>query len=80
MVEFSLNKQCFQIPGLNYFPAGVYILNMEVRMFIVPRYDRFCISCVCMHAKLLQSCPTLFDCMDCSPPGSLSMGFSRREY
>ena len=23
-----------------------------------------------MHAKLLQSCPTLCDSMDCSPPGS----------
>ena len=23
-----------------------------------------------MHAKLLQSCPTLRDPMDCSPPGS----------
>ena len=25
---------------------------------------------VCMHAKLLQSCPTLWDPMDCSLPGS----------
>ena len=24
----------------------------------------------CMRAKLLQSCPTLCDSMDCSPPGS----------
>ena len=24
----------------------------------------------CVHAKLLQSCPTLCDPMDCSPPGS----------
>ena len=24
---------------------------------------------VCMHAKLLQSCPTLHDLMDYSPPG-----------
>ena len=31
-------------------------------------------------AKLLQSCPTLCDSMDCSLPGSLSMGFSRQEY
>ena len=27
-----------------------------------------------------QWCPTLCDPMDCSPPGSLSMGFSRQEY
>ena len=25
---------------------------------------------VCVHAKSLQSCPTLCDPMDCSPPGS----------
>ena len=25
---------------------------------------------VCVHAQLFQSCPTLCDPMDCSPPGS----------
>ena len=35
---------------------------------------------LCMHAKLLQSCPTLCNLMDCSLPGSLSMGFPRQEY
>ena len=25
---------------------------------------------MCVHAKLLQSCPTLCNPMDCSPPGS----------
>ena len=25
---------------------------------------------VCVHAKLLESCPTLCDPMDCCPPGS----------
>ena len=29
---------------------------------------------VCMHAKLLQLCPTLFDPMDCSLPGSFIHG------
>ena len=33
-----------------------------------------------MHAKLLQSCPTLCDPMDCSLQAPLSMGFSRQEY
>ena len=28
----------------------------------------------CMRAKSLQSCPTLFDPMDCSPPGSSAHG------
>ena len=31
-------------------------------------------------AKLLQSCPTLCDHMDCSLPGSSVPGFSRQEY
>ena len=34
----------------------------------------------CAGAKSLQSCPTLCDPMDCSPPAPLSMGFSRQEY
>ena len=38
----------------------------------------------CMKVKseseVTQSCPTLSDPVDCSPPGSLSMGFSREEY
>ena len=33
-----------------------------------------------MCAKLLQSCLILCDPMDCSPPGFLSMGFSKQEY
>jgi len=31
-------------------------------------------------AKSLQSCPTLCDPIDRSPPGSLSLGFSRQEH
>ena len=31
-------------------------------------------------AKLLQSCPTLRDPMDCSPPGASVHGISRQEY
>ena len=34
----------------------------------------------CMYAKSLQLCPTLCNPMDYSPPGSLSMGFSRQEH
>ena len=32
---------------------------------------------LCMHAKLLQSCPTLCDLMDSSPPGSSVHGISQ---
>ena len=33
-----------------------------------------------VHAKLLQSCPTLCSSMDYSLQAPLSMGFSRQEY
>ena len=40
--------------------------------------------CQCMKVKsereVSQSCPTLRDPMDCSLPGSSSMGFSRQEH
>ena len=32
------------------------------------------------ESEVAQSCPTLSDPMDCSLPGSSSMGFSRQEY
>ena len=35
---------------------------------------------VCYACSVLQSCLTLCDPMDCSRPGSPSMGFSRQEY
>ena len=38
------------------------------------------IESIIAAAKLLQSCPTLCDPMDSSPPGSSYTGFSRQEY
>ena len=32
------------------------------------------------ESEVSQSCPTLCNPMDCSPPGSSAMGFSRQEY
>ena len=37
-------------------------------------------SATATAAKLLQSCPTLSDPMDCSLPGSSVHGFSGQEY
>ena len=36
--------------------------------------------CFAAAAKSLQSCPTLCDPIDDSPPGSPSLGFSRQEH
>ena len=33
-----------------------------------------------IESEVTQLCPTLSDLMDYSPPGPLSMGFSRQEY
>ena len=43
---------------------------------------RFLLQCmkVKSESEVAQSCPTLSDPMDCSLPGSPSMGFSRQEY
>ena len=38
------------------------------------------VSAAAAAAKSLQSCPTLCDPIDGSPPGSLSLGFSRQEH
>ena len=35
---------------------------------------------MCVCPKLLQSCLTLCDPMDCNPPGTSVHGFSRQEY
>ena len=40
----------------------------------------YVIVCFCLHAQLLQSCPTLCNTNNCSPPGSSVHGFSRQEY
>ena len=39
-----------------------------------------CATAIAKAAKSLQSCPTLRDPIDSSPPGSRSLGFSRQEH
>ena len=46
--------------------------DLEVQLM-----DQGDVGGILMCAKLLQPCPTLCYPMACSPPGSLSMGFSR---
>ena len=41
---------------------------------------RFALDQCCAAAKSLQSCPTLCDPIDGSPPGFPSLGFSRQEH
>ena len=44
--------------------AGIFIFDRLLSQ------EKVAVSLPGMHAKLLQSCPTLWDPMDCSLPGS----------
>ena len=43
-------------------------------------HKHFLFSTLCAVCLVTQSCPTLCNPRDCSPPGSSAMGFSRQEY
>ena len=45
-------------------------MNIYVRDLVDGRDKKMPVSSKCMPAKSLQSCLTLCDHMDCSPPGS----------
>ena len=45
------------------------------------RKESWCVCvCVCVCVWVIQSCPTLWDPMDCSPPGSYIHGIFQQEY
>ena len=62
-----MNYICVYIFAKNY-------IGMEKKKNISTRGEEWNV-----HAKSLQSCPTLCDAMNCSRPGS-SVRFSRQEY
>ena len=65
LIEFNQQMSCdAAIPLLGIHPKG---RKTHVQMCSEQLYGRMR---VCMHAKSLQSSPTLCNPMDCSPPGS----------
>ena len=54
----------------------------ELQKCVWSRTQTVCFTTMCAHvrAKLLQSCPTLCNPMDCSPLGSSIHGISQQEY
>ena len=54
------------------FFVVVLVVNIQQGVGVGNRYE--------YAAKSLQSCPTLCDPIDGSPPGSPSLGFSRQEH
>ena len=61
--------------GLEEAQAGIKIARINVNNL---RYADA--AAPAAAAKSLQSCPTLSDPIDGSPPGSPSLGFSRQEH
>ena len=51
-----------------------------VSSFRIPQKPGPCLALSCHCCLVAKSCLTLCDPMDCSPPGPLSMDFSRQEY
>ena len=52
------------------FPRDCTVKLKMSSLFLYLFFFMFYLCEKCMRAKLLQSCPTLCDPMDCSPPGS----------
>ena len=52
----------------NRMDKGIFLKFYDTHFKIITRIMNG--ACVCVCAKFLQLCPTLFDPMDCSPPGS----------
>ena len=52
------------------------IIWILLRNYLFKKIWRIPFISVCLHSKLLASCPTLYNPMDCSPPGSSIHGES----
>ena len=89
-----MTRYFFTILSVITHAPSLYYTNFLPWNLIMTSYSSFCsedlssrlylpqlvISAVAVAVKSLQSCPTLCDPIDSSPPGSLSLGFSRQEH
>ena len=71
MMSFTKNC-CFVLQNgfISFLPSGVRVGSLFHHLPAL----------AAAAAKSLQSCPTLCNPMDCSVPGSPSLGFSRQEH
>ena len=57
----------------------IHVIRMSITVFLSEAHNSSLImSSVCVHVKLLQSCPTLYDPVNCQL--LCGRGFSRQEY
>ena len=67
--KIKSNLPIFTLMGcwdFSYLKVLIFTVFTESKSKNITKYTHE----VCVHAKLLQSCLTLCDPMDCSPPGS----------
>ena len=66
----SLRSNCHIIH--DYWKNHSFRENPIKNLDLLTQKHKYCMipQCACVHAKLLQLCPTLCDSMDCSLPGS----------
>ena len=62
----------------NIYSHLAFTISSILFSFYPPKHSLH--SAAAAAAKLLQSCPTLCDLIDGSPPGSPILGFSRQEH
>ena len=57
-----------------------YVRSLELIYAKLQKFYTCCTTCLCVHAKLHQSCPTLCYLTNYTPPGSSVCGILRQEY
>ena len=76
--------RCLQFPVFSWLLAGppgnVYRPFQQLKARKIEGLGDSSPAAAAAAAKSLQSCPTLCDPIDSSPPGSPSLGFSRQEH
>ena len=69
------------IPTQHYFCMNHHIPAVTARILYLREWESGeVLAHACVRAESLQSCLTLCDLKDCSPPGSSVHRFSRQEY
>ena len=70
----------FALACLSHWSLKMPLLQLQLRKAMTIANLQNPLNSLCMHAKLLQSCPTPYNPMDVAHQAPLSMGFSRQEY
>ena len=68
--EGLLLSVSFLFYGLVHTRHAPLPLHLQNSVLTSTLHLGYCLARMCVHAQLLQSCPTLCDPMDCSLPGS----------